>query len=119
VPVFVTVPTAYENTEAGISGLPAVDNGLTKTCDIHPVLVPRVSVTATADPKWVVNVAGKVTLLPRFRFVGAEIESRLLVTVRVKVVVAAYAEIVPINGDAMMSDRANTLYFKGSFMCVT
>jgi len=85
------------------------------------VLVPRVSDTATSDGKVVVNVEGKLTLLPRFRLEGAEIESAaggtLLVTVRVNCVVAACAEVVAINCDAATSDKANTLYFMGSFMC--
>jgi hypothetical protein len=85
------------------------------------VLVPRVSVTTTADEKGVANVEGKLTLVPRLRFEGAEIESApggtLLITVSVKDVVAAYAEIVPMNGEAMMSDKANILYFRESFIC--
>jgi hypothetical protein len=68
-------------------------NGLIKTCEVQPAAVPRESVTSTALVKGIVNVEGKLTLLPRLRLDGADIDrpgvgAILDVTVIVKVVVA-------------------------------
>jgi len=115
VPVFVTVPVVYENTDAGItSEVMFCVKSLTRTCEVHPVLVPRESVTSTGDEKIVVNVEGKLTEEPRLVAEGAVIVrpligGTLLVTVMVIAVVAASeVETVPTSGVAIMTIRVNT-----------
>jgi len=121
--VFRTVPGEYENTVAGIGGLPAVNavNADIWTDEVHPkVAVGRVSVTVTG-PKVFVNVEGKLTLLPRSNVGGAEIESEaggvLDVTVSVNAVdPEPYADTLVNSCDAVIIIKVNIFCLRGSFM---
>ena len=121
--VFRTDPGAYENTVAGIGGLPRVEavNADIWTCETHPKFnVERASVTVTG-PKVCVNVEGKVTLLPRSNVSGAEIESEpggvLDVTVSVNAVdPEPYADTVVNICDVVIIIRVNIFCLRGSFM---